>query len=83
MIKGEGRIVDVEGVATPLLATNCKLGGRIATVMTQDANGDDPAPYWNDVTAENYYDYIYGTVVDWTGVDGYDGCEFLSVKPTL
>jgi hypothetical protein len=82
MIKGEGRIVDVEGVATPLLATNCKLGVRIATVMAPDASGD-PAPYWNDVTAENYYDYIYGTVVDWTGVDNYDGCSFLSVKPTL
>jgi hypothetical protein len=82
MIKGEGRIVDVEGVATPYLATNCKLGGRIATVMAPDASGD-PAPDLKNITAENYYDYIYGTVVDWTGVDGYDGCSFLSVKPTL
>ena len=92
MIKGQPRVVVTteEGGSTTntvRAVSNCKLGGRIATttVSEEDANGGDPiiTPDWQAITAENFYNYIYGGTTDWTGVDNYDGCSFLSVKPTV
>jgi hypothetical protein len=43
--------------------SNCKVRGSILGVA---------------LTAENYFDYLYGGTTDWSGVTDYDGCVFLA-----
>ena len=70
--------------AEATLAKNCKLGGTIAFTSkeTEDSMGETQVvPIVETITEENYFNYIYGGTTDWSGVENYDGCEFLSVKP--
>ncbi len=69
MITGSARVA-----ATPLV-NNCAVGGKICTSMTGEGEAERP----NEIvlSAGNYYNYIYGSA-DWTGVEGYDGCEYIS-----
>ena len=91
MIKGQPRVVattEEDGSITNTVraALNCKLGGRIAvaTSSTEDADGNSVSVIdWNVISADNFYNYIYGGTTDWTGVDAYDGCSFLSVAPEV
>lgn len=89
MIKGQPRVVattaeDGSITNTVRAVSNCKLGGRIAvaTSSTEDSDGNSVTVIdWNVISADNFYNYIYGGTTDWTGVDAYDGCSFLSVAP--
>ena len=51
-----------------IVASNFKVAGSINDVV---------------LTADNFYNYIYGTPTDWTDVANYDGCSFLSVVPEI
>ncbi len=62
-----------------VIAQNCKLGGQ----LIGEYNVEDETYKTTDLTANNYFDYIYGGTTDWTGVDGYDGCGVLTEKPTI
>ena len=89
MIKGQPRVVvttaeDNTTTSEVRAVSNCKLGGRIAvaTSSTEDSDGNSVSVIdWNVISADNFYNYIYGGTTDWTGVEAYDGCSFLSVAP--
>ena len=58
----------------------------IATTTTkyEDADGDEViAPLWVELSDTNFFDYMYGGTTDWTSVENYDGCSFLSVVPEV
>jgi hypothetical protein len=61
-------------------AKNCKVGGEMK-VYDEEEEDYITTP----ITESNFYNYIYGSGKDtnWTGTDNYDGCTFLSVKPTI
>jgi hypothetical protein len=72
--------------STTSLATNSKIGGMIATTTESQEEADGTlsiAPVWNILDESNFFDYMYGTGTNWTGVENYDGCSFLSVVPTI
>ena len=69
MITGSARVA-----ATPLV-NNCAVGGSICTSMTGE--GEAERPNTIPLSAGNYFNYIYGSA-DWTGVEGYDGCKYIS-----
>ena len=77
--------------AEATLAQNCQVGGQIAVTESEKKTWDDDAedyiwktsPDWNPLTNENYFTYIYGGTTDWIGVEGYDGCSWLSEKPAI
>ena len=56
-------------------ATNCHVGGSICTSMTGEGEAERPNEI--ELSAGNYFNYIYGSA-DWTGVEGYDGCKYIS-----
>jgi hypothetical protein len=67
-----------------VVATNAKVGGSIALVMADKENADGSvtyAPKVEELTAENFHNYIYGGETVWADGSNYDGCSFLSVKP--
>ena len=72
---------------TALIASNCSLGGSLCYSTEDDFNADGDLVGTKDalldITAENYTNHIYGAVPNWSGVENYDGCTFLSEKPTL
>ena len=72
---------------TAVIASNCSLGGSLCYSTEDDFNADGDLVGTKDtlldITAENYTNYIYGAVPNWSGVENYDGCTFLSAKPTL
>ena len=85
MITGAARSATV-------VASNCEVGGRIATTESEKKTWDDDAedyivavtPDWNSISNDNYFSYIYGGTTDWSGVTpAYDGCSWLSEKPTV
>ncbi|MBE6212863.1 MAG: hypothetical protein E7129_06990, partial [Rikenellaceae bacterium] len=88
----EGKVGMIMGIARAdaTKATNCKVGGRIAFTATtteeEDANGGDPItvtnPYYTDVTADNWFNYIYSAAVAEDVATG-DGCERLTAKPAV
>ncbi len=90
---GVEKIGMITGAArsTSVIASNCQLGGRIATTESEKKTWDDDtedyivgiSPDWIELNDTNYLTYIYGGTTDWTGVENYDGCSWLSVKPTL
>ena len=45
------------------------------TLVDKDATLKDNEVY--------FYDHIYGGTTDWTGVEGYDGCSWLSEAPAV
>ncbi|MBR0338570.1 MAG: hypothetical protein IIX40_00080 [Alistipes sp.] len=61
-------------------ATNCKIGGATFTYNEEEDEYVEKA-----LTASDFHKYIYanGDNTDWTGTDNYDGCTFLSTRPTL
>jgi len=78
MVLGVPRVVEVtdaEGkVTTPgVIASNVKVGGKISAEYEGDGT-------WmlKDITADNFFDYIYGSATDWAGTENYDGCTFLT-----
>ena len=87
-----GKVGMIEGIARAdaTKASNCKIGGRIAFAATtteeEDANGGDPitvtTPTYTDVTASNWFNYIYNAAVTEEVATG-DGCEWLSEKPAV
>ncbi len=70
-------------------ATNCKIGGRFIFAETsaeeEDANGGDPitvtTPIYTDVTADNWFNYIYSSGAVTEEIATGDGCERLTAKP--
>jgi len=68
MITGTAR-----DAANPFI--NCYLGGSICTSTT--AEGEAARPNTKTLDATNYFNYIYSSA-DWTGVEGYDGCKYIS-----
>ena len=69
-----------------VLAQSCQLGGTIACdkIKKEDADGIE-IEAMNSITLDegNYFNYIYGATVTWAEGSNYDGCSFLSVKPTI
>ena len=61
-------------------ANNCKIGGATFTYNEEEDEYVEKA-----LTASDFHKYIYanGDNTDWTGTDNYDGCTFLSTRPTL
>ena len=72
---------------TAVIASNCSLGGSLCYSTEDDFNADGDLIGTKDalldITAENYTNHIYGAVPNWSGVENYDGCTFLSEKPAL
>ncbi|MBR5807893.1 MAG: hypothetical protein IKY24_04645, partial [Alistipes sp.] len=65
--------------STTVIASNCHVGGK----LLGEYNVEDETYKTTDLTAENFFEFIYGGTTDWTGVDGYDGCGVLTEKPTI
>jgi hypothetical protein len=62
-----------------VVATNCKIGGEIASEYNQE---EDVFEYTR-IKSDNFHKFIYGSTTDWTGVENYDGCSVLTTKPAL
>ena len=62
-----------------IVATNCEIGGN----LIGEYNAADDDYKTTPITESNYTDYIYGVIPDWSGVTAYDGCKYLSTKPTI
>jgi hypothetical protein len=72
--------------ADNIIASNCELGGAIAftTQTVEDSEGDtEVRPVYQTLAPENYFNYIYGGTTQWAEGSNYDGCTFLSAKPTI
>ena len=72
--------------ADNIIASNCELGGAIAfsTQTVEDSEGDiEVCPVYQTLAPENYFNYIYGGTTQWAEGSNYDGCTFLSAKPTI
>ena len=89
IVTGRPRVVE-ETVVN--YATNCQVGGKIATTESFKKTWDDDtedyiegvSPDWVELDGTNYFSYIYGGATDWSGVTpAYDGCSWLSEKPTV
>ena len=63
------------------LASNCKVGGTIAT----DYDTEDEEDKVIALDSTNFHNYIYGSgeATDWTGTDNYDGCSVLTAIPSV
>ena len=72
---------------TAVIASNCSLGGSLCYEVEEVFNTDGDLIGTTDkpivITQENYTNHIYGAVPNWSGVENYDGCTFLSEKPAL
>ncbi len=73
-----------------VVSSNCSAGGSICYENENDYNADGDLIGTKDkpiyLTLENYFNYLYGKKVDWATIENiepYDGCTFLSAKPTL
>ncbi|MBR2031422.1 MAG: hypothetical protein IKA04_04325 [Alistipes sp.] len=79
MVTGSTRVADT------VVASNCAVGGSIATRTS--FQGGILGPHTIELKADNYYKYIYGrgTETDWTGTENHDGCTFdpTEVAPLL
>ena len=63
-----------------IIATNCKFGGNLVEVTVDDED-ESQKEKLTPLTADNYFDYIFGGTTDWTGVENYDGCTLLTASP--
>ena len=94
LITGSARAALGANAARTAAVNSCKVGGEIIfnqvinRTEDTDAGGDTivtetitntPGP----LTADNWFNYIYGGTTDWSGVTGYDGCERLTAAPTF
>ena len=75
-----GMIIGSARVNESVMAKDCAVGGGFMAYDTED-DSYKLVPLKED----DYFNYIYGSGedTDWTGTDNYDGCTFLSVKPTI
>jgi ATP-binding cassette subfamily B protein/subfamily B ATP-binding cassette protein MsbA len=62
-----------------VVAASCKIGGKTMGIDEKDETVKEIV-----IDGYNFKDYIYGSrnSTDWTGTSNYDGCSFLSEKPT-
>ena len=67
-------------VKDSVVATNCKLGGNIVLLTIDDAD-ESQKEELTPLTADNYFNHIFGGTTDWTGVENYDGCTLLTESP--
>jgi hypothetical protein len=67
--------------------TNCSVGGTICFESEDNYNADGDLVGTKDkviaLTAENFFEYLYGTKVNWTGIENYDGCQCITEKPVI
>ena len=67
------------------LVSSCEIGGTICTTSEEKETTDgsvSKVPVVVEITADNFYEYIYAGTTAWADTN-YDGCSFLSVKPTI
>lgn len=66
--------------AAAVAASNCTAGGAF-----YEYDSDDDAYRKITLTADNFFEYLYGGETDWSaaGVTDYHGCTVLTEKPTL
>ena len=67
-------------VKDSIVATNCKFGGNLVEIEIDDED-ESQKEKSTPLTADNYFDYIFGGTTDWTGVENYDGCTLLTASP--
>jgi hypothetical protein len=80
MYNGVGQIMGSHR-ADSNLASNCKVGGTIAT----DYDTEDEEDKVIALDSTNFHNYIYGSgeATDWGTSTNYDGCTLLSEKPIV
>ena len=81
-VSNVGWITGSARVEGSVLVNNCQLGGDKVTIEIDEEDEaviEKRAP----LTAENYFNHIYGGTTDWTGVANYDGCTFLTAAPSI
>jgi hypothetical protein len=68
-----------------VVAKNCKVGGTIKAITTGENSQGEITTEQREIaiTESNFHEHIYAGTTDWSGVTDYDGCSFLSVKPTI
>jgi hypothetical protein len=66
--------------SSDIIVSNCQVGGCFYKFDSADFSHKAI-----EIAEDNYFNYIYGSgeSTDWTGTDNYDGCSFLSEKPTI
>ena len=80
--------------ARTAVVRDCKVGGEI--IFSQVINRTEDTDAGGEtivtetitntpgvLTADNWFNHIYGGTTDWSGVTGYDGCERLTAAPTF
>ncbi len=77
-----GWITGVARVKDAVVAKDCKIGGNVS-VIEIDPEDETKKEKLTPITADNFYNYIFGGTTDWTGVENYDGCTYLDTKPTI
>ena len=82
--RGTHTLKDSEGkdYKAEVIAKNCKIGGNVAVIEIDPAD-ETKKEILTPITADNFYNYIFGGTTDWTGVENYDGCTYLETKPTI
>ena len=76
-----GYIMATPRVPGSVIATNCKIGGAVV-----DSYDEEEDVYIETkLSSSNFHNYLFGSgkKTDWTGTDNYDGCTYLSSKPTI
>ena len=59
-------------------------GKMFGVLVVEDSEGDiEVCPVYQTLAPENYFNYIYGGTTQWAEGSNYDGCTFLSAKPTI
>ena len=71
---GSARVKDT------IIATNCKFGGNVVEIEI-DESDETEVEKLTPLTADNYYNHIFGGETDWTGTENYDGCTLLEASP--
>ena len=61
------------------IAKNCKVGGS----FTGEWDEEDEEYKSENITARNFYNYIYVGTTDWGTSTDYDGCTYLATKPVI
>jgi hypothetical protein len=65
----------------PVKALQCEIGGNELGEIDPESEVPEERP----ITSSNFHNFIFGSGsnTDWTGAVNYDGCLFLSKKPTV
>ena len=74
MVTGSARANDT------VVASNCQIGGTISNSY----DNADKIGIITTIDGDNFFEYIYGVAdIDWSTIEGYDGCTLLESKPTI